>query len=269
MRLARTLLDSSWTQPLPILAWLIEHPEGLIVVDSGETALTAQSGYFPRWHPYFMLGVRERVTPDEEIGFQVQALGFAARDVRWVVMTHLHTDHAGGLRYFPASEVLVTERELRDASGLRGRLYGYLPNRWPSWFDPTRVEFDDEPPGPFPRVRRLTAAGDILLFPTPGHTAGHMSVAVRMGEELVILAGDASYTEQLMLETRPDGVTRHPRTAAHTLRDLRELCHRQPTVYLPTHDPDSVERLARARERRPAEPADTFVTPRSRTCAPG
>lgn len=37
-RLARVLMDRSWTDPLPIYAWLIEHPEGLIVVDTGETA---------------------------------------------------------------------------------------------------------------------------------------------------------------------------------------------------------------------------------------
>ena len=40
-RFARTLLDSEWTHPLPIYTWVIEHPEGLIVVDTGETARTA------------------------------------------------------------------------------------------------------------------------------------------------------------------------------------------------------------------------------------
>ena len=42
-----TLLDSTWTEPLPIYAWVIEHPEGLIVVDTGETARVAEPGYFP------------------------------------------------------------------------------------------------------------------------------------------------------------------------------------------------------------------------------
>jgi hypothetical protein len=58
MRLARTFVDKQWTEPLPVLAWLIEHPDGLIVVDTGETARTAEPGYFPRWHPYFRTGVR-------------------------------------------------------------------------------------------------------------------------------------------------------------------------------------------------------------------
>jgi N-acyl homoserine lactone hydrolase len=45
------LLDPNWTEPLPIYAFVIEHPEGLIVVDTGETARVAEPGYFPWWHP--------------------------------------------------------------------------------------------------------------------------------------------------------------------------------------------------------------------------
>src|SRR5271165_927808 len=52
-RLARTLADRQWTDPLPIFAWLIEHPEGLIVVDTGETSHVTDRGYFPWWQPYF------------------------------------------------------------------------------------------------------------------------------------------------------------------------------------------------------------------------
>ena len=59
LRPINTLLDPTWTEPLPIYAWVIEHPEGLIVVDTGETARVAEPGYFPWWQPYFKLGVRE------------------------------------------------------------------------------------------------------------------------------------------------------------------------------------------------------------------
>ena len=95
LRLAFTLADRVWTDQLPIYAWAIEHPEGVIVVDTGETARVSDSGYFPRWHPYYRLGVREWVEPEEEIGPRLRAIGISPVDVRWVVMTHLHTDHAG------------------------------------------------------------------------------------------------------------------------------------------------------------------------------
>src|SRR5215472_17880767 len=98
--LARNLhaiFDRPWTPPLPIYAWVIEHPEGLIVVDTGETARVSEPGYFTRWHPYYRLALREWVSPEDEIGPQIRKLGFSTSDVRWVVLSHFHTDHAGGL----------------------------------------------------------------------------------------------------------------------------------------------------------------------------
>lgn len=82
LRLIITLLDRSWTEPLPIYAWVIEHPEGLIVVDTGETAHCSERGYFPWWHPYFRFGVRCHVRPSEEIGPQMKALGLGTDAVR-------------------------------------------------------------------------------------------------------------------------------------------------------------------------------------------
>ena len=56
MRQVNILLDRSWTESLPIYAWAIETPDGVVMVDTGETARTGESGYFPRWHPYFRTG---------------------------------------------------------------------------------------------------------------------------------------------------------------------------------------------------------------------
>src|SRR5215207_7592183 len=123
-RLVRTLLDRTWTQPLPIYAFVVEHPEGVIVVDTGETARVEEPGYFPRWQPFFRRAVRERVAPEQEIGPQLAELGIAPADVRMVVLTHLHTDHAGGLGHFRDTEILVTPAELRHGAGLRGRIRG-------------------------------------------------------------------------------------------------------------------------------------------------
>jgi N-acyl homoserine lactone hydrolase len=243
-RQVRTLLDRNWTEPLPILAWLIEHPEGLIMVDTGETARATQPGYFPRWHPYFRRCVRMQIEPPEEAGPQLERLGFSPADVRWVVLTHMHTDHAGGLQHFPRSEVLATRKELSVSAGTKGRLGGYLPHRMPPWLDPKPVDFEGPAFGSFDRSRTLTAAGDVILVPTPGHTPGHMSVAVRTGEGLVMIAGDVSYMQQLMLEGVPDGVCPDEDAALLAQANMRELAAIEPMVYLPTHDTESVRRLA-------------------------
>jgi glyoxylase-like metal-dependent hydrolase (beta-lactamase superfamily II) len=248
-RFVNMLLDREWTEPLPIYAWVIEHPEGAIVVDTGETSRAHEPGYFPRWHPYFRSGLREWVHPEEEIGPQLKRLGISPADVRAVVMTHLHTDHAGGLRHFPKSDIFVSRIEWDHASGVMGRMRGYLNDTFPAWLRPRLVEFAPEPYEGFDSSFALTAAGDVRLVPTPGHTPGQMSVVVEDDRMRVFLAGDASYSEELMLRGAVDGVSPDDATARDTLDRIRRLTEQVPTVYLPSHDPGSEARLL---ERRPA-----------------
>jgi N-acyl homoserine lactone hydrolase len=242
--LLNIVFDKNWTEPLPIFAFVIEHPEGLIVVDTGETARVPQPGYFPGWHPYYRYGVREWVQPEEEIGPQMRAMGLDPNDVRWVLLTHLHTDHAGGLAHFPKAEHLVGRGEYANAVGAMGLLRGFLPNRWPRWFDPTLVDMQPQPVAPFPGSYPITQAGDVRFVPTPGHTAGHLSVLVTTPEMNYFLAGDASYTQALMLAEQVDGVAPDRRAARQTLERVHAFCRAAPTVYLPSHDPDTSDRLA-------------------------
>jgi N-acyl homoserine lactone hydrolase len=246
-RMLNTILDREWTEPLPIYAFAIEHPEGVIVVDTGEDARASERSYFTRWHPG-LRAFREWVTPKEEIGPQLEGLGIRPSDVRWVVMTHLHTDHAGGLHHFPDSEILVSGEELEYATGLRGRLRGYVANkRWPAWFAPTALELEPEPNGPFPESLRLTEAGDVILVPVPGHTPGQIGVLVEEGEQTVFLAGDSSYTQDLMLRGVADGVGADEEAERLTHERIRAFAAARPTVYLVAHDPDTGARLAERR----------------------
>ena len=238
------LLDRGWTEPLPIYAFAIEHEEGVIVVDAGETARAAQPGYFPRWHPYYRFSVRFAIEPEEELGPQLEGLGIGPGDVRWTVLTHMHTDHAGGLRHVADSEVLVSREEIASASGRRGRLLGYPNQHWPASFDPTAIDMDGAPYGPFPESRPLTQAGDVTLVPLPGHTPGHIGVVVEDGDRTVLLAGDSSYTQALMERGAVDGVAPDEAAARLTLDRIRTLTATTPTVYLVAHDPETAARLA-------------------------
>jgi N-acyl homoserine lactone hydrolase len=246
MRMVNILLDRSWTEPLPIYAWAIETAEGVIVVDTGETARTGEPGYFPRWHPYFRLAVQMDVAPAQEIGPQLLKAGIRSGDVRTLILTHLHTDHAGGLDHFPNSEIRVSAEELRLTKGFAGRVRGYLPNRWPGWFDPKPIDFDAIPFGPFDRSRRVTSDGSVVIVPTPGHTPGHVSVIVVAGDVSYFLAGDASYTEHSLIERQVGGASPDEAISLQTLETILRYVQEQPTVYLPTHDPESCERLAKA-----------------------
>jgi N-acyl homoserine lactone hydrolase len=245
-RFLNTVLDSEWTEPLPIYAFAIEHPEGVIVVDTGESARVAEPGYFPRWSPFFRFAVREQVEPDEEIGPQLEQLGIGLGDVRWLVMTHLHTDHAGGLPHFANNEILVSRTEMQYAAGLRGRLRGYVNKPWPVWFDPTLVDLPPVALGPFPASLPLTQAGDVTLVPGPGHTPGQLAVVVREDDHTVFIAGDSSYTEDAMLRGAVDGGS-DEEAERLTHQRIRAYAAATPTVYLPSHDPETAVRLAERR----------------------
>jgi glyoxylase-like metal-dependent hydrolase (beta-lactamase superfamily II) len=183
------------------------------------------------------------VAPEEELGPRLREHGVGPGDVRWVVLTHLHTDHAGGVGHVKEAEVIVSSEELRLASGLMGQVRGYLPHQWPEGVRWSPTDLDARPYGPFPHSRPLTAAGDVHLVATPGHTPGHVSVVVEDGARRVVLAGDVSYTEELMQGGAVDGVAPDAKVAAATVERMRQLVAEGPTAYLPTHDPESAARL--------------------------
>jgi N-acyl homoserine lactone hydrolase len=241
-RRAATLLDRGWSEPLPILAWAIEHPDGVVVVDTGESARVREPGYLPRWHPYHRTAVRFDVRAEDEIGPRLREVAIEPADVRTVVLTHLHTDHAGGLGHFPQARILVTRDELAAAAGLRGRLDGYLAHNWPGWFAPAELDLR-RADAVEPFTAGAVVADGIRAVATPGHTPGHVSVLVE-DEPPVVLAGDASYRLDLMLAGRIDGLAPDDTKARATLARMREYVERTGAVYLPTHDPESVARLA-------------------------
>lgn len=244
MRLARTLFDSHYTDWLPIFCFVIEHPEGLVVVDTGIPANANKPIWFPPWMRLVQRAAYfDPMTSEEEIGPKLQKRGLSAQDVRWVVLTHLHQDHEGGLHHFPGAEIVIAKSEWTAAIGLNGRLRGYLNQRWPEWLSPTLVNFDQGAYHAFEKSHSLTKRGDIQLVPTHGHSAGHMSVLLEEDQHIICFAGDASYTQQLMLDQRIDGVAPDVQEAQQTLHRIRRFVQAVPTVYLPAHDPQSGKRL--------------------------
>ena len=126
-----------------------------------------------------------------------------------------------------------------------GRPLARIPTKsLPLWFDPVPLDLEAKPFGPFAASARLTKAGDIVVVATPGHTADHLSVLLQDEETTFFLAGDSSYNEQLMLAGRVDGVSADEHISGATLDAIRGFTQFRPTVYLPTHDPQSAVRLA-------------------------
>lgn len=242
VRLINTLADRGWTEPLPIYAWVIEHPEGIIVIDTGENARVTSPDYFPAWNPFLKNAIFQ-VQPEQEVGPQLQALGIHPKEVRWVILTHLHTDHAGGLHHFPKADIFVVRRAFQVASGIAGPAQGFLPQHWPSWFAPTLLDLAPQPFGTFPNSHTLTKNGDVVIVATSGHTDSHVSVILQDSDVSYFFAGDASYSEQTMLDQKIDGLALNSQEAQKTLKRIREFARATPCIYLPTHDPESGTRL--------------------------
>ena len=120
--------DKVWAGPLPVLAWLVEHPEGRFIIDTGDTAENSTPGYLPWWNPFFTKMVEIKVAPVEEIGFRLHAMGIdPARDIAAVILTHYHHDHTGGLHHFPHTRIIGPRDGWRLARSIKGKMMGCLP----------------------------------------------------------------------------------------------------------------------------------------------
>lgn len=250
-RIGHIFGDAGWTPELPILAWAIMHPDGVILVDSGETPRAMEPGWYPAEHPYYANAIKINIPADQGIVAQLKAHGIAPRDIQAVLLTHLHTDHVGGLNDFEGARVWVHATEFEQAQGEGGLQRGYLPHRFPQGFAPSMYKFDGKGVGPFARSHRVTKSGDVSVVETPGHTGGHVSVVVRDNDAITFIAGDATYAEDTLLDRVADGISPDEPTSLETLARINAFLAGERAVYLPSHDPRSAERLRTRRVTKP------------------
>ncbi len=216
-------MPGGWSDSaLPVNVFVVEHPAGLCLFDAGQTAHASRPGYLPRWHPYLRLA-RFELGPEDEAVAQLRALGYGPGDVRWLVLSHLHTDHVGGVDQFPDADVIVVRSEWDLATGLRGRLRGYVPQHWPAGLTPRLLDVDGPPVGPFSASYDIAGDGRMLAVPTPGHTPGHLALLVGDGERWRWLcAGD---------------LAENPDTLEQTAPQIAAYCRRNEIRVLTSHDP--------------------------------
>src|SRR5262249_15021551 len=241
------------TGPHPINAYVIDHPEGLIVVDTGDTARKSDRGYMPRLNPGFR-NIQIKVAPEEEIGPQLNAMGIRSSDVRLVVLTHLHHDHTGGLNHFPHSRILASAENLRFAKRW-GELVGAVPRNWPLWFDPEPLEFSGPAVGPFARSAPLTRDVSVFAAKTPGQMPGPVAIVPSSENLTDVLPGDHTYRQSLLMDDVVDGMTENPAVSLASQRAMKQFAQNEPTVLLPAHDPEAARRLADGLTMYPRPPA--------------
>ncbi len=146
------------------------------------------------------------------------------------------------------SRVLINETELRFVNSPMARVMRrMLRQPLPRGFGPETFVLDGGPFGAFPRSRALSDDGRIMIVDTAGHTPGHISViCIDDSGRHVMLAGDATDTLEQLHARRHDAVGPDPKVHVATLDTILAHCTAHPTVYLPSHDPDSAARFATA-----------------------
>ena len=229
-------MPGPFSDPLPIHCWAIEHDDVLRLVDTGETT-AAQNVPF----------ARAEVTREQELPAAMAATGLSLDDVSEVVITHAHGDHIDGLVHV-RRRVLINETELRFLRSPMARVMRrVLRQPLPPGFAPEPFALDGGPFGAFPRSRALSDDGRIVAVETPGHTPGHVSViCLEDTGRHVMLAGDATDTLEQLHARRADAVAPDTKVHIATLDTILAHCAQHPTVYLPSHDPESAARFAAA-----------------------
>lgn len=242
LRIPAIMASTAWTEWLPITAFVIEHPDGVLMVDTGETPRIHDPGYTacdPITGFFYRHNLRFQIGQDEGIAGQLQAAGIAPDRVTKVVMTHLHSDHMGGMAAFPRAEFIVS-------AAARSGHTGALMCRIPSDLAISATALLDRPAGVFDRSMPLTADGSVSIIPTPGHAEGHQSVLIEDEGRSVCLVGDAAFSRDQIEDGTIGGIVHSVADARASAQKLRQQSQAFSTLMLPTHDPGNADRLRHA-----------------------
>lgn len=177
--------------PLAMRCLLIEHDAGPVLVDTG--AGNKESDKFKSIYGLENAGVRGPTQLEDAL----HSLGLAPADIRFVINTHLHFDHAGGNTFvpeggvgdeapaqlaFPEATYVVQQGELAFANDTNERTApSYLRRNFRPVSEACRWRFVDGETEILPGIR---------LVPTPGHVPFHQSVLVSDGGEVAFFLGD-------------------------------------------------------------------------------
>ncbi len=242
---------------------LLRHPRhGVILFDTG---------YAPRSKeavtrlPFSLYGKVLPITIEPEWSAQARlaARGIAADDVRFVIVSHFHADHVGGLRDFPRATFIASRdayARVRGLNGLQALRAAFIPDLLPDDFatrlhlldleGEDRQESADLPArtGPwsvFPRTLDLFGDGSVVVIPLPGHAAGQIGLLVRSGAtSRTLLASDGAWTCESFRRRRMPSRLTAPilddwRAARRTLGRLHAVWRTEPTVEIaPCHCPE-------------------------------
>ncbi len=204
---------------IPIYAYLIEHPKGRILVDTGES--------------YELRDENAVMEEKDTILCKLEELGYTPDDIDYVVISHLHQDHAGYLSSFPNAVFIVRREEMMYAWWPEPCKLGYDFRAYEKTHDFNYIQLDPE------EEYDVFLDGTVVLIDTRGHSRGHQSVIVDLPKTgRIVLAMDAVPNKEILdrgFSGRPSADVWQETRSIRKIKQLEE----QGCRILFAHDPDN------------------------------
>ena len=229
---------------LPVSVYLIEHPKGLILVDTGWHRDMSPEGVYDKLAQIKSLGSRVlynvnqgQIPLGEAVDEQLEAMGIKPADLDYVLLTHLDCDHANGLRAVKdAKHIIVAQEELDCA-----RKNGFIRYK-KKWWEGVELQTIDwnGTEGPAQKSFDLFGDGSIKMINIPGHCDGLCAVKItREDGRYVLLFSDGGYATKSWKEMITSGVSLDKEMQRKSLQWIREQSMDANCIEsLATHDTD-------------------------------
>jgi glyoxylase-like metal-dependent hydrolase (beta-lactamase superfamily II) len=232
---------------VPVIAFLAEHPSaGPVLIDTGFHPAVAVDSKQGMGRLGGLIFKEVRMESEDAVPGQLRRLGIDPAEIKTVVMTHLHSDHASGIAEFPGATFLLSSAEW-DAASKGRELDGYIKRQYDHAFDYRTLDFDGgdtESFASFGRAFDVFGDGSVRLAFTPGHTHGHCSVVLRLAGREALICGDAAYTMKTIAETHLPFKMADEHRFRRSLKEIQRYIEQTPdALVIPGHDMPAWRRL--------------------------
>lgn len=219
------LADERGRITVPVPVYLIDHPKGKVLFDTGLNIGLRQDA--KRLLGALAENFEVDLPPGADVRSQLEALQIDASDIRYMINSHLHFDHCGGNALIPNATLIVQKREWRAAQNEKLQAMGTY-SRHDFNHGHKILEVDGE--------HDLFGDGALVLLPTFGHTPGHQSLRVRLESGDVVLAADCCYFKQTLETLHLPQFAYNKEQMIETLLGLRRMQEDGARIFF-GHDP--------------------------------
>jgi glyoxylase-like metal-dependent hydrolase (beta-lactamase superfamily II) len=235
LRIPKILFGKTFVPEMPIWVWCIETSHGNYLIDTGETTDYFEKDHFKKRNEDFVNRKILRINTVEanNIDHQLRKIGLSSAKIDAVIMTHLHIDHTDGMRFFDNSAFFISKTDWEKP-------FGAALSTFPKWFNGNQITCEGNDFSPL-KNHRFSKEIDILA--TPGHTLGHQSVLLHVGEYHILFAGDMTFSEEQLLTGKFGGINLDLKQSKESITNIKALSKKTNLIYLPSHDPRSGHRL--------------------------